>query len=107
MLLALTLFFGCTTTVKPHDVNSTAPSYSGTNQNSGFVAWTTNSAGETTGAIIDDRAKDRLEGLAAVYGKKYIPPFVPQFTFVGTGWFIDAETLARFREMNQWHKNNR
>lgn len=105
-VLLLCTTTGCGTVV-PKPVVATQPSWDTTNQTSGFVAWTTNAAGLTTGVILSDRAKARCETLAKIYGKHWVPPFRPTFVVTNGGWWLNAEGAHKFGVMNRWRREGR
>lgn len=106
------LLIGCSTVV-PDPVRVSAPSWDGTNQNSGLICLTTNGT-----AIITPHARDRYNALALRYGTNFAPPLqfdsgVREVTcssngaFAGTLYEIDNEHLAKFAIMNRWRKENK
>ena len=100
LLLAL-MSSGCTT-VTPKIVESPGASWDGTNQNNGFLGWTTNGCGRLT-----PHARARYNGLIEVYGQKFLPPLTADYGITpgDAGEFIfTPEALADFVRMNRWRK---
>lgn len=94
---------GCTTTVIPKTVESSIPSWDGTNQNSGFIGFEGNSGKITL------LARDRYNALIAIYGKRFVPPLTPDYgtqSHIDGNFIITAEALSKFIQMNRWHKSS-
>lgn len=94
----------CGCTVTPVRVVDRAPSFDGGVRNSGFIGY--DSAGN---GILTPHARDRYNGLAEKYGKRFIPPTNPNdgITPTPTNTFlIDPEHLVKFGEMNLWRKQD-
>lgn len=98
---AAVLLVACANTVVPKPTRDNMASYDGTNQNSGFVGYLPNGAGEIT-----PHARDRYNGLIAVYSKRFLPPLTPDAGLKthGENWEIDPEHLVKFMQMNRWRK---
>lgn len=105
------MFCGCYGTVTPPVAAATLPSWDGTNQNSGFVGWTTNAAGQTTGAFITAHAVDRYRSLMADYGKAWGEMKPDEgITWLPNGgqtFWIDAQHLDYFMAACRWKRNGR
>jgi hypothetical protein len=105
--LLVGLLIGCST-VAPSRIVSSAPSWDGTNQHSGFVAWTTNGT-----AIITPHARDRYNALVTRYGTNWSPALVcDSGIFPAAGQYswayeIDNEHLAKFATMLRWKKEGK
>ena len=94
---------GCTTTVIPQTVESSIPSWDGTNQSSGFIAFEGNSA------KITPFARDRYNALIAIYGKRFFPPLTPDYgmqSHIDGNYIITPEALSKFIQMNRWSKSS-
>lgn len=97
---------GCASTVTPAAIERTANSWDGTNQNSGFIAWTNG------GALITAHARDRYNALVKIYGGRFQPPLQADAGIDGTyaangTYWIDAEHLADFSAMNRWRRGEK
>lgn len=101
VVFALTLI-GCVSTVVPKPTTDKVASWDGTNQNSGFIGFQPDGSGRIT-----PHARDRYNGLVAIYGKHFIPPLVPDAGLKpdGENWIIDPEHLVKFATMNRWRKS--
>ena len=100
--LFLAMLIGCAGTTVPKPAKDTVASWDGTNQNSGFIGFTSDGSG-----IITAHARDRYNGLAARYSNQFIPPLKLDDGLkpMGTNWLIDPEHLVKFRTMNRWRKS--
>lgn len=108
LLLAVTLLtaasigpVGCTTTIAPRVVESSKPSWDGTNANSGFVGF----SGEH--GIITPHARERYNGLIEIYGRRFVPPVAKDYGITpGTdgNYLITPHALTYFTAMNRWRK---
>ena len=101
--LILTVVTISCTTVTPPIVQSSAPSWDGTNNNSGFIGWSATGEG-----IITPHAQDRYNALIVMYGKRFVPPLVHDFGITTTtnGIIINNQALSYFAQMNRWFKTN-
>lgn len=99
------LLIGCGTVI-PKPVQANVASYDGDVQNSGLVSLT-NSNGVMV-AIITPHARDRYNGLIAIFGTNFIPPITLDagITPAPPNFRIDAEHLVDFMRMNRWHHQN-
>lgn len=98
------VLLGCASTVRPVIPTATAPSFDGTNQNSGFVSL---SGGR---GLITAHARDRYNGLIDLYGKGFIPPLVHDagITVTSSNLFtIDGEGIVHFATMNRWRREGK
>ena len=96
------LLMGCASTVTPRMVTDAAPSWDGTNQNSGFVAYAADGQG-----IITANARARYNGLIVTYGARFVPPLQADAGLTqseGGKFLIDQQHLAYFEKMNRWRK---
>lgn len=101
---------GCASTILPPVASASATSWDGTNQNSGFLGYTTNAAGQVTGGIITAHARDRYNALMRDYGRaawNIQRDDDGLVALTGDTWFIDAQHLAYFAEGNRWRKNGK
>ena len=86
-------------------VSDSVPSFDGTNQDSGFVAFAPDGAG-----IITPNALARYNGLIALYCGQFIPPLEPNAGICAApapwlGFYrIDQQHLDYFATMNRWRK---
>jgi hypothetical protein len=106
VILNICLVSGCISTVAPRPLQSTAASFDGDQANSGFIGF-----GPDGAAYITSHARDRYNGLIALYGRRFVPALQPD-AGVRPGqtngtWRIDAEHLADFARMNRWRKEGR
>jgi hypothetical protein len=98
--LFLALLIGCT--VIPRNVRSPVASFSGTNQNSGFIGFASDGQG-----IINAQKRDEYNALARQYGTHWLVPVKPDDGLRATTtntWIIDQEHLVKFQHM-QWLRN--
>lgn len=100
VLLALTIT-SCVKTVKKEPIVASVPSWSGANQNSGFLYFTNLNSG-----VIDSNAVIRYNLLIDKYGNKFLPPVKKNDGLVSEPpiFIIDAEHLEKFIRMNRWYK---
>jgi len=101
---------GCHGTVTPPRAAAAVASWDGTNQNSGFLGWTTNSAGETTGAFITAHALERYNALMLDYGAAWQTKPGDGVTYLpdgGRSFWIDAGHLQHFDDAQKWQRNGR
>lgn len=101
LLCSIFIIVGCTVT--PKIVTDTTPSFDGTNQNSGFIAFDPNGYG-----IITPHARDRYNGLIEIYGKKFNPPLTFDAGIIKTctnTFLIDPQHDVYARTMNRWKKS--
>lgn len=101
--LCLTLVIaGCTTTVTPIQVSAPSASWDGTEQNSGFIGWTSNGSG-----IITSNLKDKYNLLIDTYGNRFIPPLIHDYGIFETTtntFVITPEALADLSAMKRWRR---
>jgi len=132
LCLILAAFIGTVTgcgTVVPKPISSTAASWDGTNQNSGFIGFT-----QTGTGIITAHARDRYNALIDHYGKRFLIPLKHDQGLIarldpcqprlitndgGRTWQrftpnpneavfeISPKCLADFITMNQWRRDDR
>lgn len=105
LLSSLVLLVSCTHVYVPAPVVSTSASWDGSERNSGFQGWATNSTGVY--GILTPHAHDRYNSLIAVYGNKFMPPIKKNYgiTDNGTNYYITLEGLSDFAKMNRWKKS--
>jgi hypothetical protein len=101
-VVAITLA-GCVHTELPDVARAVTPSLDGNVANSGLLSL------DEGGGIITANARERYNGLIALYGAAFVPPLTVNagLTTATNGWRMDREHLADFAMMNRWHKNNR
>ena len=99
--IILVALCGCANTVAPKFALSSEPSWVGADHNSGVIAIT-----PAHQAILTPHARDRYNGLIAIYGSRFLPPLKPDFglTEAGPNGIISPEGLADFATMNRWRK---
>lgn len=107
-ILIVLILCGCTSTVRPVVVESRAPSWDGTSQNSGLIGFDT--AGN---AILTPRAEARYFYLCELYGWKFHPPacgnearMIPTNGFPNL-FLLDPLHLSEFATMNRWLKEEK
>lgn len=101
LLVLISILFGGCTTVTPRLVTSPTASWDGTNQNSGFIGWS------STSGIITPHARDRYNSLIDIYGKRFAPPLSFDYGIKPTTtntFIISPEALTDFIQMNRWRK---
>jgi hypothetical protein len=101
---------GCTSTITPKQVTDNAPSWDGTNQNSGFLGYAPDGYG-----VITPRARDRYNALVDQFaaGKDskgqhlFLTPPARDAgleIFTNGTYRISPESLSNFGLMNHWRK---
>ena len=98
---------GCNSTFTPAITRPQAPSWDGTNQNSGVVAVAKSPTGEVTGAVLTGHGRDRYNALMNRYGADWGVRGQDQgLTACQDGtWAIDAQHLSYFIRANLRDKN--
>ena len=98
---------GCTATITPGEVRASAPSYDGTEQNSGILACTRDATGNVTGWTVTARARDRYNALIAQQGNQWTPPIVSDYGVMpnpdGT-YHMTNEAMTKFIVMTTGSK---
>ena len=96
----------CVQTIAPAPVVSQEASWDGSEKNSGFLGWTTNSG--VVYGMLTPHAKDRYNGLIDIYGNKFIPPIKKNYGIIDnfTNSWITLEGLQDFAKMNRWKKGS-
>jgi hypothetical protein len=105
LLASLLAGAGCASTVIPRTVTDSAPSWDGTNQNSGLVGFSPDGGG-----IITSNARERYNGLVVIYGARFVPALKADaglWQMPDGTWHIDQQHLACFAKMNRWRKEGR
>ena len=106
ILLVLSLVFvSCSSTVIPHQTNSSEISWDSNEQNGGFVGFDKQGYG-----IITPNARARYNLLINKYSTNFIPSLKIDdgiFLTPTNNFRIDAQHLSYFSTMNRWRKNNR
>jgi hypothetical protein len=93
---------GCTSTVAPKIVTSERPSWDGGQENSGVLGFTADNS-----EVITAHARDRYNGLVAVYGTNFSPALVFDSGLKPTGtntFILDAQHSSAFSKMNRARK---
>ena len=101
LICSLLVFSGCTTVIPPH-VDATVVKFSGNDQNAGLVGVNTNG-----GFIITPDARDRYNGLVAVYGSRFIPPLKQDAGLTNSplpNWTIDSQHFVSWESMSRWDR---
>lgn len=91
-------------TVTPKRVQSTVPSFDGTNQNSGFIGYAPDGRG-----IISPGLRERYSGLAGRYGGRFTPVLTPDAGIQATAsnaFLIDQEHLSKLIRMSVWKRQD-
>lgn len=103
VLLALTIT-SCVGTVKKEPIIANTPSWSGSNQNSGFIGFTNGNYG-----VITSNAVIRYNLLIEKYGKDFLPPLVENQGLISEPpiFIIEPECLEKFVRMNRWYKTGK
>lgn len=93
---------GCTVT--PKAIRIGAPSWDGSQQNSGLLGQLDDRSG-----VITAHGRDRYNALVDVYGSKFVPTVTRDAgvtAFTNGTWRIDPEHLVKFATMNRWRKQS-
>lgn len=104
-LVMLVLANGCAPTIAPRAVHDTAPTYDGTQRNSGFLGF--DSVGN---GIITPRAFQRYQGLLSEYHAAFTPALGTNDWPIATAtntYIITPQGLTYFATMSRWRKGGK
>lgn len=108
LLLTLSLT-ACYTTITPQKIADSSASFDGNERNSGLIALS-----RSGGAIVTPRARERYNGLIALYGRHFTPPLTEDYgVTVGfaagapKNYTLTKEALVKFATMNRWKKEGK
>lgn len=91
-------------TVIPKSFKAPEASYDGNDQNSGFLGKLPDES-----AVITAHARERFNGLALVYGGRFIPGISHDTgltPYTNGTWRITAGSMTKFMDMNRWRKQS-
>jgi hypothetical protein len=112
LILCLALAGCISQTIRPTDIAPTSASFDGNVKDSGIIAVT------PTGTLVTSHARDRYNGLIAVYGsdKEFVPALVPDQGVKpapleavvaanrGPLFVLDQQAVVNFAKMNRWRR---
>lgn len=101
----LVAFGGCAPTIAPKAAHDSAPTYDGTQRNSGFLGFDSHGNG-----IITPRAFQRYQGLLSEYRAAFTPALGTNDWPIATAtntYVITPQELTYFATMSRWKKGRK
>lgn len=103
ILIAVVVVTGCVKTYIPQQATPDQISFSGNNQNAGFLGFAEDGSG-----VIDTMARLKYNSLISIYATNFLPHIYPDYgvkAYTNETYLITKEGLSKFATMNRWSKN--
>lgn len=103
----LIFFLGCSTTIRPRQIQDTTASFDGGVQNSGVIGFVTN--GLAAFAEVTPHFRDRYNAMIPIYGTNFLPRLKLDegiSAHTNGNFLIDLRGLDNFLRMNRLRKQD-